>query len=80
MYVICIFVSGFTLDKESNTIAILCEDVTVVFAFDTREQLIQWQAKIAINLGEGIYKELTDLIVKRTSNTFLTSWRNENHS
>ncbi|KAG8289495.1 Protein Dok-7, partial [Homalodisca vitripennis] len=42
----------FTLDKESNTIAILCEDVTVIFAFDTREQLIQWQAKIAINLGE----------------------------
>lgn len=63
MFVICIFVSGFTLDKESNTIAILCEDVTVVFAFDTREQLIQWQAKIAINLGEGTYKELTDLIV-----------------
>lgn len=56
MFVICIFVSGFTLDKESNTIAILCEDVTVVFAFDTREQLIQWQAKIAINLGEGTYK------------------------
>ncbi|XP_054267010.1 protein Dok-7-like [Macrosteles quadrilineatus] len=44
--------SGFTLDKESNTIAIICEDVTVIFAFDTREQLIQWQAKIAINLGE----------------------------
>lgn len=46
--------SGFTLDKESNTIAILCQDVTVVLAFDTRERLIQWQVKIANNLGEDI--------------------------
>ena len=45
--------SGFTLDKESNTIAILCQDVTVVLAFDTRERLIQWQVKIANHLGEG---------------------------
>lgn len=45
--------SGFTLDKESNTIAIICQDVTVVLAFDTRERLIQWQVKIASNLGEG---------------------------
>lgn len=35
--------SGFTLDKESNTIAILCQDIIVVLAFDTRERLIQWQ-------------------------------------
>lgn len=48
-------VPGFTLDKESNTIAILCQDVTVVLAFDTRERLIQWQVKIASNLGEGKY-------------------------
>lgn len=46
--------SGFTLDKESNTIAIICQDVTVVLAFDTRERLIQWQVKIANNLGEDI--------------------------
>ncbi|XP_024945982.1 uncharacterized protein LOC107272909 isoform X2 [Cephus cinctus] len=44
--------SGFTLDKESNTIAIICQDVTVVLAFDTRERLIQWQVKISSNLGE----------------------------
>lgn len=37
--------SGFTLDKESNTIAIICQDVIVVLAFDTRERLIQWQVK-----------------------------------
>lgn len=46
--------SGFTLDKESNTIAIICQDLTVVLAFDTRERLIQWQVKISNNLGEGI--------------------------
>jgi len=46
--------SGFTLDKESNTIAIICQDVTVVLAFDTRERLIQWQVKISNNLGEGM--------------------------
>ncbi|KAK2579507.1 hypothetical protein KPH14_010814 [Odynerus spinipes] len=44
--------SGFTLDKESNTVAIICQDVTVVLAFDTRERLIQWQVKISNNLGE----------------------------
>ncbi|XP_011506061.1 PREDICTED: uncharacterized protein LOC105368690 [Ceratosolen solmsi marchali] len=44
--------SAFTLDKESNTIAIICQDVTVVLAFDTRERLIQWQVKISNNLGE----------------------------
>ncbi|KAJ0174404.1 hypothetical protein K1T71_009512 [Dendrolimus kikuchii] len=37
------FESGFTLDKESNTIAIICQDVTVVLAFETRERLIAWQ-------------------------------------
>lgn len=44
---------GFTLDKESNTIAIICQDVIVVLAFDTRERLIQWQVKIFGNLPEG---------------------------
>ncbi|XP_034945798.1 uncharacterized protein [Chelonus insularis] len=44
--------SGFTLDKESNTIAIICQDLIVVLAFDTRERLIQWQVKISSNLGE----------------------------
>lgn len=47
------FCAGFTLDKESNTIAIICQDVTVVLAFDTRERLIQWQVKISSNLGDG---------------------------
>ncbi|XP_063695589.1 uncharacterized protein LOC134826997 [Culicoides brevitarsis] len=46
--------TGFTLDKESNTIAIICQDVIVVLAFDTRERLIQWQVKIANHLGDDI--------------------------
>lgn len=44
--------SGFTLDKESNTIAILCQDVIVVLAFDTRERLIQWQVSTTNGLNE----------------------------
>ncbi|CAH2210375.1 jg1982 [Pararge aegeria aegeria] len=40
------FESGFTVDKESNTLAILCEDVVPVLAFDTREILIQWRVKV----------------------------------
>lgn len=47
------FESGFTLDKESNTLAILCEDVIPVLAFDTREILIQWRVKVSHNLGSS---------------------------
>lgn len=52
--------AGFTLDKESNTIAIICQDVTVVLAFDTRERLIQWQVKISSNLGDGEIKRFKE--------------------
>ncbi|XP_075210454.1 uncharacterized protein LOC142317791 [Lycorma delicatula] len=44
--------TGFTLDKESNTLGIICQDITVVLAFDSRELLIQWQVKVASNLGD----------------------------
>jgi hypothetical protein len=46
--------TGFTFDKESNTIAILCEDVIVILAFDTREVALQWQVKISNNLGDDV--------------------------
>lgn len=46
--------TGFTLDKESNTIAILCKEIRVLLAFDTREMMMQWQVKIRANLPEGI--------------------------
>ncbi|KAI4457243.1 protein dok-7 [Holotrichia oblita] len=45
--------TGFTLDKESNTVAILCQDVVVVLAFDTRERLMQWQVKLSSHLNDG---------------------------
>lgn len=45
--------TGFTLDKESNTVAILCQDVVVVLAFDSRERLMQWQVKLGNHLGDG---------------------------
>lgn len=45
--------TGFTLDKESNTMALICTEVVVVLAFDSRELLIQWQVKVRANLVEG---------------------------
>ncbi|CAH1106685.1 unnamed protein product, partial [Psylliodes chrysocephalus] len=45
--------SGFTLDKESHTVAILCQDVVVVLAFDNRERLMQWQVKLSSHLNDG---------------------------
>lgn len=45
--------TGFTLDKESNTMALICSELVVVLAFDNRELLIQWQVKIRANLVEG---------------------------
>lgn len=45
--------TGFTLDKESNTMALICSEVVVVLAFDSRELLIQWQVKVRANLVEG---------------------------
>ncbi|XP_076318058.1 uncharacterized protein LOC143229506 isoform X1 [Tachypleus tridentatus] len=44
--------TSFTLDKESNTMAVICSDMVVVLAFDSRELLIQWQVKIRSNLIE----------------------------
>ncbi|CAK1555475.1 unnamed protein product [Leptosia nina] len=45
--------SGFTLDKHSHTLALLCAHFTVVLAFETRERLMQWQVKVSSHLGEG---------------------------
>lgn len=44
--------TGFTLEKESNTIAIICKEIVVLLAFDSREVLIQWQVKIRTHLTE----------------------------
>ncbi len=56
--------SGFTLDKESNTIAIICQDVIVVLAFDTRERLIQWQVKIFFAFLFLLYITVTIQVLK----------------
>lgn len=37
---------GFTLDKHSNTLALVCRDLVAILAFETRERLIQWQVCI----------------------------------
>lgn len=68
--------SGFTLDKESNTIAIICQDVTVVLAFDTRERLIQWQVKISNNLGEGMLYAKCIIKTERGENVMSDYFRN----
>ncbi|RWS31845.1 hypothetical protein B4U80_10923 [Leptotrombidium deliense] len=45
---------GFTFDKESNTMAIICTESVVLLAFDSREMLLQWQMKIRTHLAEEI--------------------------
>ncbi|KAL4701945.1 hypothetical protein ACJJTC_010839 [Scirpophaga incertulas] len=44
--------AGFTLDKHSHTLALVCRDLVAVLAFDTRERLMQWQVKVSAHLGE----------------------------
>ncbi|KAF9790158.1 hypothetical protein SFRURICE_020896 [Spodoptera frugiperda] len=44
--------AGFTLDKHSNTLALVCRDLVAILAFETRERLIQWQVKVGAHLGE----------------------------
>ncbi|KAJ8318104.1 hypothetical protein KUTeg_003195 [Tegillarca granosa] len=44
--------TGFTLDKESNVLAILCHKQITLFAFDNREVLIQFEIRIRKSLGE----------------------------
>ncbi|XP_041982530.1 uncharacterized protein LOC121735695 [Aricia agestis] len=45
--------AGFTLDKHSHTLALICADFTAVLAFETRERLMQWQVKVSAQLGEA---------------------------
>lgn len=63
--------TGFTLDKESNTMALICSEVVVVLAFDSRELLIQWQVKVRANLVEG-EDPLSFSVATHFSNVFLS--------
>lgn len=62
--------TGFTLDKESNTMALICTEVVVVLAFDSRELLIQWQVKVRANLVEGMWEPCTAVPRKNTITPF----------
>ncbi|KPI99723.1 Protein Dok-7 [Papilio xuthus] len=43
--------AGFTLDKHSHTLALVCRDHTAVLAFETRERLMQWQVKLQAHVA-----------------------------
>lgn len=45
--------SCFLLQKESQTLAIICKSLTAVLAFETREMLLEWQAQITEILGQS---------------------------
>ena len=45
--------SGICFDKETSVLAIICQKLITLFAFDSRETLIQFEIKIRRSLGEG---------------------------
>lgn len=45
--------SCFLLQKESQTMAIICKSLTAILAFDSREMLLEWQAQITEILGQS---------------------------
>ena len=45
--------SGFVHDRESNTMAIICIEQTILLAFETREILLQWQTKLQEHFCKG---------------------------
>lgn len=47
------FESCFLLQKESQTLAIVCRTLVTVLAFENREMLLEWQAQIAEILGHS---------------------------
>ena len=53
------YVEGFygletvKVDKETNVLCVVCQKQVTLFAFEHREQLIQFEIKIRKALGEG---------------------------
>ena len=45
--------SGFSLDRESNVMAVVCQKQVVLIAFELREDRIHFEVKIRRSLGEG---------------------------
>jgi hypothetical protein len=52
--------TGFSLDKENNTLGLICHDKVIVLAFDSREMLSCWQMKISNHFAQGNYVNETD--------------------
>uniref|UniRef100_T1KRP6 IRS-type PTB domain-containing protein n=1 Tax=Tetranychus urticae TaxID=32264 RepID=T1KRP6_TETUR len=44
--------TGFTFDKESNTLALICQDMVLLLAFNSRETLLHWQTTIRSHLPQ----------------------------
>lgn len=45
--------TGFSYDKETNVLAIVCQKQVTLFSFENRDNLIQFEIKIRRSLGEG---------------------------
>ena len=45
--------AGFTLEKESQTLALVLRENLVLFAFDNRESLMRWQVRVTSQFEEG---------------------------
>ncbi|TRY81230.1 hypothetical protein TCAL_10448 [Tigriopus californicus] len=45
--------AGFTLEKESLTLALVLKGVLIALAFDCRETLMRWQVRLAAQFEEG---------------------------
>ena len=45
--------AGFTLEKESQTLALVLKEALIVLAFDSRESLMRWQVRVTSQFEEG---------------------------
>ena len=64
--------SGICYDKETSVLAIICHKHIVLFAFDSRETLIQFEIKIRRSLGEGMTRiNLGVVASKQLKKTFI---------
>ena len=55
--------SCFLLQKESQTLAIICKSVVIMVAFENRETLLEWQSRISDILGHGTTVQCFDVFL-----------------
>lgn len=53
--------TNFLLCKESQTIAIICKSSSIILAFDRKETLLEWQARITEILGQSKYNHFIEI-------------------